>query len=857
MRTADTSPVEGGIRSRWAVLWALPVAILLVVWLWLSFSSGGFVPRTWLAGSLVLGLFGLVAAWLVLYPRRPRQLSLVVLVCFALYAVWVACSATWAVSSSLAWLEAARTFTYLLLFALALVFLTHPAARSAFRYLLLAASLFLVLFGIFRLWSAADLAALFSQGRLIYPVSYSNGTAALYLILFWPMVWLAVDSRGRAPIRGLALGVASVLLALGFLTQSRGAFWSLAITVPIMFLLSPARLKTLLYLLVPSLLMIWAAPQLNDYWQVGPEQLGGAIAGRVLLVFVITSSFIGMILSLLERWVNVTRRMRLVFGITVLLVAAGLTVFGAIRLTENSGGPLKWITDTQNQFIEGETPHGGGVGYDSSAETRLLAVSSSGRVEIWKMAWLDFTERPWLGKGAGSFVFTFDRLGQEEISGVSQPHSWELQILAETGIVGGIFGFFGVVVIIIGLIWPRSMAVRRRLRLSKPRQNTPLSKQSLPASELSTTPRRCSPSDYGWEMALLVGVLYFLIHGSLEWLWQIAAVAMPALLMVAAGLSEVDARKGVMWPRLARWTIFRKTLSSSGGEPSNGSPPEGTATPSNTEHTESPDRLLRPERRRAKYYERRLRRRERRAKRRERVRSALIPQGPLSRVFRVLIGVISLALIVWAGLPYLSLNLQDSALGSAVSNPGRALTYTRLAAQLVPRDPEPYKAQAYVYGAAATTAAYSARVDRAGAVLDNLSLSIGSLTKAINREPADWSLRYSAAIAVLNLLLASDSVEGRYISLPQEAIPGLIDWSSVAPGAGSGDNSLLALAPGLASGSLAASKDELRTVADYRRLSRTQLWDLADGYLTEARERHPISSQITAAAKFLATLIQE
>jgi hypothetical protein len=106
------------------------------------------------------------------------------------------------------------------------------------------------------------------------------------------------------------LGLATGLLGLAVMTQSRGAAWSMAVTLVLMFALCPGRLRLLFYLVVPGFLMVYAVPQLSQYWTLGPETLEGAMAARVLTVVVIAAGFIGMILALLEGWIRVSRRMK-------------------------------------------------------------------------------------------------------------------------------------------------------------------------------------------------------------------------------------------------------------------------------------------------------------------------------------------------------------------------------------------------------------------------------------------------------------------------------------------------------------------------------------------------------------------
>ena len=257
---------------------------------------------------------------------------MVVIALFGLYTVWVMLSALWASSLNSVWDEAGRTLLYLLVLTLALTFFTDAGARRAARYLLLAGAVVLVGFTVYRIHGAdADvggLEQLFVENRFTYPVSYSNGAAALCLLLFWPLLWMAADPRERVPVRGLSLATCWGLLALAILTQSRGGLWATTLTLILLFVLSPARLRTLLYLLVPAALTVWGFPDLNSYWRLGPEKVAGGVAVRVILLGMAVAAVVGVALALLERWVHVSRRMKMVFGAGVLVAVA---VVGHLR----------------------------------------------------------------------------------------------------------------------------------------------------------------------------------------------------------------------------------------------------------------------------------------------------------------------------------------------------------------------------------------------------------------------------------------------------------------------------------------------------------------------------------------------
>jgi hypothetical protein len=850
LASAGSTVPEDGSRLRIASIWAAPLAVLFGIWLWLAFSSGGYLPRQWLPPSLALGLFGLVIALLGAYPRRPRQLSLAVLALFGSYALWVAISAIWAESTTRVWMEAGRTFGYLLVLALALVYLTDPAARRAFRYLLMAAGFILLLVCVWRLWSGGDVTGLFIENRLSYPVSYPNNAAALFLIAFWPLMWLAAGPKERAPVRGVALGLATGLLGLAIMTQSRGAIWSLAITLVLMFVVSPARIRTLFYLIVPALLLVYEFPHLNRYWLEGPDAVGGGLGARTILVASITAAFIGTILALLERWVRVSRRMKAIFGTVILLGTVAAIVYGSIALTSDAGGPFKWVSQTWRQFT-GQARSSS----ESESTTRLTIVSSSGRVEIWKVAWKEFQGAPVLGVGADNFVFQYDRLRPTETFKPQQAHSIELQVLGETGIVGGIFAFGGMLLALGGMLWPRCTAGWRGARETWLQR-----RRSATSASSGASPGLCSPrwgkdsSVYGWEIAVLLAVAYWLIHASVDWLWQMAGVSIPALLLLAAGVASVDARADVMWPRLNRRLWMRPPISEPRDadipqeEPAGDAASQPSTTAAPADQSDRADSLLMIARRSDQYVAKQ-RRRTRRRTRKQRNADLMRPPGVLSLTFRALLVTLSLVVIVTAGLPYLSLQYQKSALALARTDSVRAVGRAGAARWLQPSDPGPYLTQAAIYSAAASAAATSSAADRAGAVLDNLALTIDRLERATTNEPGDWSLRYRAGVTALNLLLASQYADGLAPELDYAAliplVPGLEDWSALA------GSRAATPGPGLAARSLAASASARETATRYRSLSQEELSQLALQLLEAAKERNPLASQIDEATQIV------
>jgi hypothetical protein len=600
---------SGQPDGRGSLVWILPVAFLVGVWLWLVFYPGDSPAENWVFPVLATGVAGLAVSCLVTYPRRPRQLSLAVLALLTGYALWLTASSLWAGSASLAWLASARTLGYLLVLSLALTYFTSPVARAAFRYLLIVGAFVLLLVSIVRIWSVSDATTLFVGNRLAFPLGRPDAAAALFLISFWPLIWLAAGPDERAPVRGIALGIATGLLGLALMTQSRSAAWSMAVTLLLLFVLSPGRVRMLLYLVVPGLLMVYAFPMLNGYWTQGAQAVAGGSGARALTVAVVASAFIGTILALLEGWIKVTRRMRAIFGVVVIAACAAGIIYGAVSLTQEVGGPGSWLRDAWRQLIT--EPATG----EPSSQAVTTGSSSHTREAVWKLTWEQIEARRVVGTGGdNSGVAPATRVSP---GGTSSPpqhaNTATLQVLADTGIVGGVLAFGALILCMGGMLWPRLAVGWQRAKRAGRRERA-----GPPGSGVTAAPARASrwggePLAYGWQMALFTGAAYWFVEANMQGLWPLPAVTVPALLMVAAGLADTDARAGTLWPRFARrWTYWPPEPAP--GTPSAAPGPAPVAAPG------AASRLAR--------------------------RGRLRPPGPLSQVFRVGLIVLSAAVII-------------------------------------------------------------------------------------------------------------------------------------------------------------------------------------------------------------------
>lgn len=782
-----------------------PLLALLGLWLWLALSSGGYLPRHWLVYGLGLGFFGLLAAGFRTYPRQPRQLSLAVLGVFAGYCLWTTASGLWAESGSRVWLESARSFTYLLGCVLAAAWLTDYKARRLFRYLVLLGAAVLIAAAVVTLWAVKDLSPCFVDNRLSCPTGTPDSAAALFLLLFWPLSWLSAGPEERAPTRGAALGLATGLLALALLTRSLIGLCGLALSALFIFLASPARLRLLLHLFGPGLLMLYEFPTFRRYWTQGAEAVGGAPAARSLVTATLVAAFIGLMLALLERWVRVSRRMKVIFGTVVLAAVVAGLAYGGVQAAQEPGGPVKWATQLW-QEVTGQTSEQAEepapLPLEEVVQPSLTLPTLSDRAELWKVAQSEFLRNPVLGVGTGNFFFSYDRLRTDEALRAQDPHSLELQVVSETGVIGGVLLFGAGLLALAGILWPRLRAARAH------------------GERLA----------HGWTMALLAGAVGWFVQASLDCLWQATGVTVGALLLVAAALAEVDASKDPMWPRLRgllgrlpdwspRWPPFRSPGHSS---------------------RQSPVSLAQVFR---------------------------VITGAVAALVLVLAGLPYLSLAYRESA--LASADADRAVSQAQvarwllpSDPEPHLAlgavYERAARSLL----GPALTQAPAATSAPTASTVSAGpianpslADQAGAVFDNLALALSSYQKAGDLEPAYWLPHFRAAVAAANLFAAEALAQGKLTQTgyrrAQKDFAGLGDWSSLA--------ALATLAeqppdPGRATGSLAKTDQTRAQATYYRGLAPADLAQLATFMLKMAAERNPLQPQVQAAATAIAKL---
>ncbi|MGB9183428.1 MAG: O-antigen ligase family protein [Solirubrobacteraceae bacterium] len=460
---------------------------LMVLW---AAHDGGYDAETWYWGALVL-LAVLAVMVISLGSDRihiPRS-GVIALALFGLYVAWSYLSMTWAQSPGDALQGANRALLYLLLFSLLLILPWTPEAA------LVAVVAFAVGIGVIAIVLVVRLAAhdavssLIAGSRLAAPTGYFNSTAALFTIGTLVSTCLAPNRRLPAPLRGLLLALACADLQLALIVESRGWLFTLPLVVVATIVLSKDRLRLAVFALLPATGAALLLHRLLHVFQISGSALGqgGASAGRAGLLMCAAVFAVGTLIAwtdwlLRERALSRIRR-RALGTILVAATVAGAVVGGVVA---TGGHPIRFVTRQWNGFSHQEKvfssqAHFGDVG--------------SGRYDFWRVSLDAFVAHPIGGLGQDNFAdyYVPRRRTAEE---PSWTHSLEMRLLAHTGAVGFLL-FTGFVVAALAL------ALRGR--------------------------RRGSPLASAVVAVALLPLMVWLIHGSVDWFWEMPALSGPAL----------------------------------------------------------------------------------------------------------------------------------------------------------------------------------------------------------------------------------------------------------------------------------------------------------------------------------------
>ena len=475
-----------------------PVAAASVVLLVWAGTEGGYSRTVWYSGALfLLGLLAVLVAFGRPLAARVTRLRAAAVGLLTLFVGWTFASLTWADVPGEAWDGANRALLYLVLFC---IFALWSGTAATATFVLAFVSFGICALGLVSLVAAAEAespSTFFSQGRFVEPLGYHNGDAALFLIAFVPALVLSSRRESPALLRATALAAASVLLALSVLPQSRASIAALPFTLLVVLVVVPDRVRVLVSTVVVGLaVLLIRDPLLDVYRGVDEAAVRESVrdARTAVLGVAIVCFLVGLGLSAAERRLPARRaettgpsgRTVAVAALAVTAVAVVLAVF-----TVTTGR----AADFWDDLSSGQPTEKGASHFSSGL--------GSNRPDMWRVAWEEFAEHPLHGIGADNFAVPYvrERRSSEE---PRYPHSVELQILSQFGLIG--------TALFVGFL---ACAV---------------------AASIGRSTR--SPDERMLAAAALGGFTYWLVHGSVDWFWEIPALGGTAfaLLGLAVGL---------------------------------------------------------------------------------------------------------------------------------------------------------------------------------------------------------------------------------------------------------------------------------------------------------------------------------
>jgi cytochrome c-type biogenesis protein CcmH/NrfG len=497
----------------WAAIgsWLLCFGLVLL----LGLEGGGYDP-------LVHDQVGIAAWWALLATvaagalprRRLGTAALGAIALLAAFVVWTALSLIWTESVERTFVDVARILTYLGVFSLVLI---TRDGRETQRLIGAVAAGIVAVAGVALLsrlhpaWfpgAAQTGRILESEDRLSYPLNYWNALAALTAIGVPLLLQLASGARSILARAASTAALPALILVL-YLTLSRGGIAAAALAVLIFLAIAADRLPKLVPLaiaLAGGALLVALAHEREAL----REGLANATAhdqgNELLLIGLLVCAGAGLLQAALvalgrgrERpvWSRPSREATGFAAVIAILVLLG----AAVALHAPSR-----ISDAWTEFKEG-----GGPGEGSG---RLSSTAGENRYQFWSSAVDENATAPLIGTGSGTFQFWWAREG-DRAETVRDAHSLYMQTLGELGIVG-------LLLLLAFLAWVFLSGLRAAV-LSEGEERSRLA-------------------------AALAGFSVFLMTAAVDWMWQVPAVPVAALLL-ACGL--LVARRGAIKPRLA------------------------------------------------------------------------------------------------------------------------------------------------------------------------------------------------------------------------------------------------------------------------------------------------------------------
>ncbi len=331
--------------------------------------------------------------------------------------------------------------------------------------------------------------------RLTYPLGYWNANGTMFALAAVMLLWLS-RRAGATALRFAAVAVIPVALLGLYFTYSRGGVLALAVGAIALLALSRDRLWLAATLLitagaaVPAVLAVQGRSALEN----SPNSSAATEQGHQVLVILAAAIAAALLCFALLRWLEHREGALTVAALRLsrnqtLLAAIAVFAVAFVAVAALTLGPRAWEKFSENDLQLSK----------NQPSKHFTDLGGSGRRDFWRVAYRDFTDRPLLGQGAGSYEFTWEKQRSIRLP-VHDAHSLYLEAFAELGSLGGLLllGLFGSVGVIGLMAWRGASGAERE---------------------------RCA--------VLLALAVAFAVSAAFDWFWELAGLG--AVFFLAAG----------------------------------------------------------------------------------------------------------------------------------------------------------------------------------------------------------------------------------------------------------------------------------------------------------------------------------
>jgi O-Antigen ligase/Tetratricopeptide repeat len=481
-----------------------PVVILLASALAQGWLQGGSTsPGDWLPVAVLAAL--MLATILAAGPAKPHRLALAASGLLVALSGWQALSLTWSPLPEAARNQALLALLYGIALAVPLLALRTRTERLLVVAILVACTGALTVATAVELRFGSDPARQYLHGRLDFPITYWNADAAFLLIGLWPALLLTARRSLPAIVRALALAIAVGALGALLLIQSKGAAMGLLVSALVVFTFTPGRLRLLTPTALATVTAMAGWRPFTAPYDAAPTGLSAAIrhAAGILLLTMVTAIAVGLGYAGVDRRLNTSERTRRRIGASVIATLVAAVVVGL--------GSFLVLVDRPGHFLAERWANFKHLPTSDTASTHFLSLGSN-RYDFWRVSLIEFSRHPLNGIGAAGFQAAYLQQRRSPET-PARPHSLELELLSEDGIVG------------LALL------------------------AACGAALLAVILPRARRGDLAAVASLGAGV-YWLAHTSADWIWSFPAVGVPLFVLLGTGaaggrLGQLERRSAI------------------------------------------------------------------------------------------------------------------------------------------------------------------------------------------------------------------------------------------------------------------------------------------------------------------------